>query len=65
MPLKKKFVDCDGNEMLFHINTDHKLYLEVKNENYPDHPNYIVLGREDVEEMILLLTDELNKKIDE
>jgi hypothetical protein len=64
MPIKKTFVDDDENEMLFHINNDNKLYLEVTNKDYPDHPSYIVLEREDVEEMILLLTDELNKKIE-
>lgn len=64
MPIKKTFVDDDENEMLFHINDGNKLYLEVTNKDYPDHPSYIVLDREDVEEMILLLTDELNKKIE-
>jgi len=63
MPIKKTFVDDNGNEMLFHINTGDKLYLEIKNEDFPDHPNYIVLERDDVEEMILLLTDELNKTV--
>ncbi|TSE03934.1 hypothetical protein [Aquimarina algiphila] len=63
MPLKKSFVDDNGNEMQFFINTDNNLYVEIKNEDYPDRPNFIVLERDDVEEMILLLTDELNKKV--
>ena len=61
MPFKKVFVDDEGNEMLFHINVDNKLYLEVMNKDYPEYPGWIVLERDDVEEMILLLTDELNK----
>lgn len=42
MPLKKTFIDDDGNEMQFYINTYDKLYIEIKNEDYPDHKNYIV-----------------------
>ncbi len=64
MPIKKIFVDDNGNEMLFHINKDNKLYLEMTNEDFPDYPCYIVLERDDVEDMILLLTEELNKKIE-
>lgn len=63
MPIKKIFSDDNVNEMLFNINFDNKLNLEIKNEDFPDHPNYIVLEGDDVEEMILLLTGELNKRI--
>ena len=61
MPVKKVFIDDEGNEMLFHINLDNKLYLEISNKDFPDYPGWIVLERDDVEDMILMLTDELNK----
>lgn len=46
--------------MLFHVNTQNKLYLEITNAHTPDHPSYITLETDDIEEMILMLTDELN-----
>ena len=60
MPIKKVFVDYDGNEMQCYENAEGYFYFEIKNESHPDHPSYILLEREDVEELILLLTDVLN-----
>ncbi|BFP43221.1 hypothetical protein FGF1_40660 [Flavobacteriaceae bacterium GF1] len=60
MAIKKVFYDDNGNEMLFHVNTQNKLYLEITNSDTPDHPSYITLETEDIEEMILMLTEELN-----
>lgn len=60
MAIKKVFYDDDGNEMLFHVNTKKELYLEITNSDMSDHPSYITLEPDDIEEVILMLTEELN-----
>lgn len=60
MAKKELFYDENGNEILFHVNGNNELYFEIINSNMPDHTSHIILKSEDIEEMILMLTDKLN-----
>lgn len=53
--IRNVYYDDDGNELLFHINKDEKLYLEL-GQSGTEPRMYIVLDREDLQ----FLIDELN-----
>ncbi|MEM6863525.1 MAG: hypothetical protein AAF575_00020 [Bacteroidota bacterium] len=61
MGIKKTFIDNHENEMQILATDNGQLQLEIWNEHYREQPSYIKLDIDDVEELILALTDGLNK----
>ena len=58
---KATFVDENENELVFYINLDNKLYIEITNDNDIYTTQYICLDKEDVSIIITELETLLTK----